>query len=129
MRERDLFDRQVWIYSCLFADVGCLRCGRVGEHYRPAPLPAPALTRRMQCWIEALVRYLPSAMSASSPGVGWHTIRRSTSAVCRPVWAPPSNFWEVRRLVMDEFALHRGHRYATVIMRGTAEFGKNRTLS
>ncbi len=23
---------------------------------------------------------------------------------------------EVRRLVMDEFALHKGHRYATVIM-------------
>ena len=55
-------------------------------------------------------------MSASSPGVGWHTIkeidkRRLQTSV------GTIELGEVRRLVMDElFALHAGHRYATVIM-------------
>ena len=69
----------------------------------------------MQCWIETLVQYLPSAMSASSPGSvgtpsGRSTKRRLQTSV------GTIELGEVRRLVMDEFALHKGHRYATVIM-------------
>ena len=113
MRERDLFDRQVWLQLPV-RRVDCLRCGRVSEHIDWL-LWLPRLTRRMQCWIEALVQYLPSAMSASSPGSVWHTIkeidkRRLQTSV------GTIELWEVRRLVMDEFALHKGHRYATVIM-------------
>ena len=85
VRERDLFDRQVWFttacsprrLSALWSRPVNISTGSSGSR----------LTRRMQCWIEALVQYLPSAMSASSPGsVG--TPSGSTSAVCRPVWAP-----------------------------------------
>ncbi len=48
-------------------------------------------------------------------GLHWHTLktldkRRMEAAV--GVFEPG----EVRRLVMDEFALHKGHRYATVII-------------
>ena len=69
----------------------------------------------MQCWIEALVQYLPIRHVSQLTGVGWHTIkeidkRRLQTSV------GTIELGEVRRLVMDEFALHKGHRYATVIM-------------
>ena len=84
VRERDLFDRQVWLQSaCFAASTVCAVVASVNIS-TGSPL-APRLTRRMQCWIEALVQYLPSAMSASSLGsVG--IIKEIDKAVCRPVW-------------------------------------------
>ena len=113
VRERDLFDRQVWLQLPV-RRVDCLRCGRVGEHIDWLP-SGSRLTRRMQCWIEALVQYLPIRHVSQLTGVGWHTIkeidkRRLQTSV------GTIELGEVRRLVMDEFALHKGHRYATVIM-------------
>ncbi|RWT27065.1 ISL3 family transposase, partial [Aeromonas caviae] len=54
VRERDLFDRQVWLQLPV-RRVDCLRCGRVSEHIDWLP-SGSRLTRRMQCWIEALVQ-------------------------------------------------------------------------
>ncbi|WP_235655980.1 helix-turn-helix domain-containing protein [Aeromonas caviae] len=113
VRERDLFDRQVWLQLPV-RRVDCLRCGRVSEHIDWLP-SGSRLTRRMQCWIEALVQYLPIRHVSQLTGVGWHTIkeidkRRLQTSV------GTIELGEVRRLVMDEFALHKGHRYATVIM-------------
>ncbi|MEL4395708.1 transposase, partial [Shewanella algae] len=47
-------------------------------------------------------------------GLHWHTIktidkRRLAREVTEPDWS------RVKRLVMDEFALFKGHRYATVV--------------
>ena len=113
VRERDLFDRQVWLQLPV-RRVDCLRCGRVSEHIDWLP-SGSRLTRRMQCWIEALVQYLPIRHVSQLTGVGWYTIkeidkRRLQTSV------GTIELGEVRRLVMDEFALHKGHRYATVIM-------------
>ncbi|GJA65925.1 hypothetical protein KAM351_45360 [Aeromonas caviae] len=99
MRERDLFDRQVWLQLPV-RRVDCLRCGRVSEHIDWLP-SGSRLTRRMQCWIEALVQYLPIRHVSQLTGVGWHTIkeidkRRLQTSV------GTIELGEVRRLVMDE---------------------------
>ena len=76
---------------------------------------APALTRRMQCWIEALVQYLPIRHVSQLTGVRLaHHQRIDKRRLQTSVGT--IELGEVRRLVMDEFALHKGHRYATVIM-------------
>ena len=66
-------------------------------------------------YIESLVRLLPIKQVAELLGLHWHTVkdidyRRLQREVV------PADLSLVRHLVMDEFALYKGHRYATVVI-------------
>ena len=78
-----------------------------GEHIDWLP-SGSCLTRRMRCWIEALVQYLPIRHVSQLTGVGWHTIRGDRQAPFADHGVGTIELGEVRRLVMDEFALHKG---------------------
>ncbi|OWI90503.1 ISL3 family transposase [Stutzerimonas stutzeri] len=77
--------------------------------------PASRLTRRLQTWLEGLLRILPMSHVSKFTGVHWHTLKaldkRRLEAEAGAI--EPG---DVRRLGMDEFALDKRHRYATVIM-------------
>lgn len=114
IRERDWFDRRVWL-KVPIRRMDCQHCGaRVTE--RIAWLDGYArISRRLAAWVEALVQLLPIAHVARLTGLDWHTIKQIDK---RRLKAKHGTFEGkgVRRLVMDEFALHKGHRYATVVM-------------
>ena len=92
--------------------VDCLNCGRVTELIDWSP-PHHA-TQRLRTWVETLLQMLPISHISRSLGC---TGTRSRPSM-RRLQASVGDFdpGDVRRLVMDEFALHKGHRYATVIM-------------
>jgi transposase len=73
------------------------------------------ITRRLRAWVEALVQLLPIAHVAQLTGLHWHTIKEIDHARLQEKYGQFEGRG-VRRLVMDEFALHKGHRYATVVM-------------
>jgi transposase len=77
--------------------------------------PASRLTRRLQAWLEGLLRILPMSHVSKFTGVHWHTLKaldkRRLEAEAGAI--EPG---DVRRLGMGEFALDKRHRYATVIM-------------
>ncbi|WP_369089145.1 helix-turn-helix domain-containing protein, partial [Streptococcus pneumoniae] len=77
--------------------------------------PASRLTQRLRIWLESLLRLLPISHVSRLSGLHWHTLKTLDK---RRLEAEVGTFnsSDVRRLVMDEFALHKGHRYATVIM-------------
>ncbi|WP_439861292.1 ISL3 family transposase [Pseudomonas sp. MBLB4136] len=113
VRDRDLLDRRV-VLQLPVRRIDCLTCGRVTERIDWLG-PAARLTRRLQIWLEGLLQLLPISHVSRLTGLHWHTLkaidkRRLEAAV--GAFEPA----DVRRLVMDEFALHKGHRYATVIM-------------
>ncbi len=114
VRDRDGFDRRVWL-DVPICRLDCCQCGaRAAE--RLSWLDAgERITHRLRAWVGALVRLLPIAHVAQLTGLHWHTIKRIDH---RRLQAQHGAFdaQGVRRLVMDEFALHKGHRYATVIM-------------
>lgn len=111
VRERDLFDRQVWLEVPL-RRVVCLACG-VSTEYLPW-LPARSrLTGRLIAHVEALLRLLPIRHINQLTGLHWHTIRAIDARRLAREVTPP-DLSRVRRLIMDEFALFKGHRYATV---------------
>lgn len=65
--------------------------------------------------MEALAQMLPIAHVVKLTGLHWHTVKE----IDRLRLEASHGQFEgrgVRRLVMDEFALHKGHRYATVVM-------------
>lgn len=51
-------------------------------------------------------------------GLGWHTVKDIDKARLAAALAPP-DWSRIRYLAMDEFALHKGHRYATVVVEPT----------
>lgn len=113
VRDRDLFDQRVQLRLPI-RRVDCLTCGRVTEHISWLA-PASRLTRRLCSWIETLLRFMPISHVSQLTGLHWHTIKTLDK---RRLQAAFGTFepGDVCRLVMDEFALHKGHRYATVIM-------------
>jgi transposase len=114
VRERDWFDRRVWL-NVPVRRMDCHHCGACVTE-RIAWLPANArITRRLWAWVEALVQLLPIAHVARLTGLHWHTIKEIDRLRLE---AKHGEFEAhgVRRLLMDEFALHKGHRYATVVM-------------
>jgi transposase len=113
VRDRDLFDRRVRLRLPV-RRVDCLSCGRVTEHISWLA-PASRMTRRLGAWIETLLQLLPISHVSRLTGLHWHTIKTLDRRRLQDTFGTfePG---DVRRLVMDEFALHKGHRYATVIM-------------
>lgn len=47
--------------------------------------------------------------------LGWHTVKALDKALLRRVAREP-DWSQIHYLAMDEFALHKGHRYATVVV-------------
>jgi len=113
VRDRDLLDQRVQLRLPV-RRVDCLTCGRVTEHISWLA-PASRLTRRLCTWIESLLQLLPISHVSQLTGLHWHTIKTLDKRRLQTAFGTfePG---DVRRLVMDEFALHKGHRYATVIM-------------
>jgi len=113
IRDRDILDYRITL-SVPVRRVDCLDCGRRSEHlvWRAA---GGRLTQRMVAWVEALLAMLPIQHISQLTGLHWHTIKALDK---RRLQASVGDFdpGDVRRLVMDEFALHKGHRYATVVM-------------
>ncbi|QTE79198.1 ISL3 family transposase [Shewanella algae] len=91
----------------------CPDCGIVREHISWLKPYARQNTLLIE-HVEALLKLLPIKHISQLLGLHWHTIktidkRRLAREVTEPDWS------RVKRLVMDEFALFKGHRYATVV--------------
>lgn len=113
VRERDLFHYQVW----LEVPVRRVRCSSCGPRVESVSWLSgqKSLTRSMVNWVETLVRLMPVAHVAKLLGLHWHTVKTIDHArLQREVTEPDRT--ALRRLIMDEFALFKGHRYATVII-------------
>lgn len=114
VRDRDILDRRVWL-DVPVRRLDCHHCdARSAEHIVWLDRRA-RITHRVRLWVEALAQLLPIAHVARLTGLHWHTIKDIDH---RRLKALHGGFSAqgVQRLVMDEFALHKGHRYATVVM-------------
>ena len=92
----------------------CPRCA-VAREQLDWLAPHSRITHRFQQHIEVLLTLLPIKHVALLSGLHWHTLKALDKArLARSV--PEPDLDQVRFLVMDEFALFKGHRYATVVM-------------
>ena len=72
------------------------------------------MTVALRRYVEALVRILPIKHVSDLLGLHWHTVKQiDKQRLQREVTEPDRS--RLRYLLMDEFALHKGHRYATVV--------------
>jgi transposase len=114
VRDRDMLDKRVWL-DVPVRRLDCHHCdARVAEHIAWLDRRA-RITHRVRLWVEALAQLLPIAHIARLTGLHWHTIKEIDHRRLQHLHGDFSAEG-VRRLVMDEFALHKGHRYATVAL-------------
>lgn len=113
VRERDIFEFRVWL-DVPVRRVRCERCG-VGREALSWLSPHARITDRLRQHAEALTRLLPLKHVAELTGLHWHTLKAIDKARLNRE-LPRPDLSQVRHLVMDEFALFKGHRYAFVVM-------------
>lgn len=112
VRERDLFDHRVWLEVAV-RRVACPQCGVRVEQIDWLD-GRRHMTLALRRYAEALVRILPVKHVAELLGLHWHTIKQiDLQRLQREVIEPDRS--RLRYLLMDEFALHKGHRYASVV--------------
>lgn len=114
VRDLPLFDARTYLEVTVLR-VWCEQCGGpkrmaidwLDEHQR--------VTRRLAGSILALCALLPIQHVAGYYGLHWHTIKRLDKQALK-ARLEPADWSEVRIIGLDEFALHKGHRYATVVV-------------
>ncbi|RPH20379.1 ISL3 family transposase [Buttiauxella warmboldiae] len=113
VRERDLLHWRVTLQLPV-RRLRCFRCGIVTESISWLP-ERQRYTSSLATWVESLTRLLPVKHVAQLTGLHWHTIKNiDYRRMLRELREPERH--TVRRLMLDEFALFKGHRYATVVV-------------
>ncbi len=96
------------------ARVACERCGQCMQHVSWLA-PHARLTRRLQQAAAHACSMMAVSHVARWLGLHWSTVRAlERQRLLAQVQALPAP--RPRRLIMDEFALFKGHRYASVIL-------------
>lgn len=113
IRDLPLFDAQTFI-RLTRRRVQCQSCGPKVE--RLAWLHRYArVTTRLAHSVARLCRQLPVKHVAEHYGLGWDAVKDIDKTTLETELGPP-DLDGVELLAMDEFAIQKGHRYATVVM-------------
>jgi transposase len=113
IRDLPILDADTWLILPR-ARVRCPRCGPTVEAV-PWLDRYQRMTVRFAESIARLAQVLPIDHVATQLRIGWQTVK----AIDRRALAQrlgPLDVSTVRIIAVDEFALHRGHRYATVVV-------------
>lgn len=112
IKERDLLDLKV----ILHVPVRRILCDFCGPKVQQITWlePVARITKRLRSYAESLCKILPIKHVAQLLNLSWHTVKNIDKKRLQAEVKPP-DWSSITRLVMDEFALFKGHRYATVV--------------
>ena len=113
IRDLPILDAKTWLLvnRCR---VDCPRCGPTLE-LLPWLDRYARVTRRLGESIAKLCRVLPIKHVAEFFDMGWDAVKAIDKAYLERTVEPP-DLGELEVIAMDEFAIQKGHRYATVII-------------
>lgn len=113
VRDLPLLDRDTWLIVPR-ARLQCPRCGPTVEAV-PWLDRYQRMTRRLADKIAGLAQLMPIKHVAAWFGLSWDTVKqidhRALAARLGPL-----EVTGVRRIAIDEFAIHRGQQYATIVV-------------
>lgn len=114
VRDMPLFEHRV-VLVVPRRRVWCEQCGGPQQERLSWLSRYQRVTDRLAEACSQLLRVASVRAVAQFYALGWHTVKgldkaRLAATVAAPDWT------SIRYLAMDEFALHKGHRYATVVI-------------
>lgn len=110
------------IVHCTAHRYRCTCCKHTFSEDIPFKYPGTRITYRAANWIKAFLRNkLPIRSIQNLTGIHWDTIRKVQSEIMESALYEREmelreNGYKPKRLAIDEFALHKGHSYATCVM-------------
>lgn len=113
VRDLAILDAETWLWLGRVR-VACPHCGPKLEELGWLA-PYSRLTRRMAENVVRLCRVLPIKHVAEYLHLTWDTVKATDKTYLEESLGPV-DLSGVEQIVMDEFAIHKGHRYATVIV-------------
>lgn len=115
VRDLPMGDWDTWLVFPR-ARVQCPQCGPTVEAV-PWLDRYQRMTTRLAEKIARLAHVLPIKQVAAWFGVGWDTVKQiDQRALTQQLGAAEDHLDGIRRIAIDEFAIQRGHRYATVVL-------------
>ncbi|MCP4547322.1 MAG: ISL3 family transposase [bacterium] len=118
VRDVAILEAETWLWMERVR-VACPNCGPKLEALEWLA-PYSRLTRRMAENVVRLCRVLPIKHVAEYLGLSWDTVKSTDKAYLEESLGPV-DLSGVEQIVMDEFAIHKGHRYATVIVEASSK--------
>lgn len=100
----------------------CSKCGETFTEEIPFKYPGTRITRRAAEWIRTFLNNKISIRAIQKmTGIHWETIRRiqmemMEEAIAAREEEKKASDYQLKYLAVDEFALHKGHSYATCVM-------------
>ena len=114
VRDLPLFDARTYLrIQC--CRVWCEQCGGAKRLRIEWLDEQQRVTRRLADSIFKLCAHVAISHIAGFFGVHWHTVKRLDKRRLQAQFGVP-DFSGVRVIGVDEFALHKGHRYATIVV-------------
>jgi len=113
IRDLPILDAQTHLLVQRFR-VACPKCGPKLEHL-PWLDKYARVTKRLAESVARLCRVLPVKHVADFYGLGWDAVKAIDKAYLEATLGEP-DLSTVTILAMDEFAIKRGHRYATIFV-------------
>lgn len=100
----------------------CLKCKNSFTEDIPFAYPGTRITKRAALWIKGFLKNKLSIRAIQNlTGIHWDTIRKVQQEIIDEALDErenelTSNAYKPRYLAVDEFAIHKGHSYATSVM-------------
>ena len=100
----------------------CQGCGRTFSEEIPFKHPETRITERAAAWISTFLRFnIPISTVQKITGVHWDTIKHIQKGLMDEAIEDRRRRllregYKPRHLAVDEFAIYKGHRYATCVM-------------
>lgn len=107
---------------CLYHQYQCPKCGKTFKDEVPFAYPGTRITRRAAGWIQMLLANRMSVRAIQQiTGIHWDTIHKVYKEMVDTVLEERERRWKEedyhpRFLAVDEFAIHKGHSYATCVL-------------
>ena len=94
------------------------RCGCSKTEDRPQwVLPGHLVTKQLGAFVQKLLRHRISIEDVSRiTGLDWALIKDLDKAALQLAHGGQKDLSRIRRLAIDEISIHKGHKYATVVM-------------
>ena len=123
----NLRDMPIWVgrkqeLSFIMHRYRCTNCKACFTEEIPFKYPGTRITRRAALWVRELLRGRLSIKSVQEiTGIHWDTIHRIHAEMMEESLESrrkelEAKGYKPKRLAVDEFAIHKGHTYATCVM-------------
>lgn len=127
LTNKHLKDMPIWVgmsqeLSICCHRYRCVACGRKFTEEIPMQYPGTRITNRAAEWVKSLLRHKMSIRSVQRiTGIHWETVRHihkemMTQTLEKRKQELLRQGYHPRFLAVDEFAIHKGHTYATCVM-------------